>query len=517
MFDIHHYALKTQLAIIAGVLVVFALGASISHWVRSEAQADISTALHRDLAIATKLPRLKSLLRNLDLTTAQYLKTGKPQWLKQHESALDELHRTQQELAELMPGEREQGVLKELDRQLAEHFIKESGWIRQRKSGKLTLEAAAEIIAARRNYEDILEIALNLHDIRIRDFPERRREAKRASVFSFLAVLAVGLVVSALLAAFLSRFIIHSIRMLADYAANWKLGEPWTCRVNSVSPEINSLVARMKNLIEDLNEEYRKEKDLGRLKTQLVSTVSHELNNSLSVIHSASATLEMDEPESKDGKREKMYRMIKGQTRALSTAISNLLNIGRLESGRLALSKKRTDIAKVLRDCVEIMEILCENKGLRISTSMSDSPAPVNADPDALTMVVTNLLSNAVKYTPEGGAVSVGLSQEDEIPGYLRVYVKDTGIGVSQEEKERIFSGYYRSERGKKLAKGFGIGLSLARSILEAHGARLELQSEPEKGSKFSFLLPLWSAEPARANGGQESKAAAMAPAVSAA
>lgn len=480
------------MGIIVAFMVVFALGASVSHWVRSQSQSEDAAAFRRDLAIAIKLPRIKALLRSLDLTTAQYLETGNPAWLEEHERSLSLLDKTRQDLNALMPGKRESDILKELDKRLAEHFIEEKEWMLQRKTGTLTPAAAAKLIGARRSYEDILEIVLGMHDIKIADFQGRMEAARKSAMYGFVTVLSIGLLVSALLALFLLRYIIFPIRTLAEYARTWKLGEEWNCQVLSVSPEINGLVARIKELMEDLNREYRKEKDLGQLKTKLVATVSHELNNALSVIYSAAATLEMSELETIDEKRGKMYRIIKGQSRSLSTAISNLLNIGRLESGKLALAKKKMDMAQVLRDCVSLTEILCENNQLEVSTSLPDMPVPVYADPDALTMVITNLLSNAIKYTEKGGTISVGLFREDHDPKHLRIYVKDTGIGLKPEEKERIFSGYYRSERGKMLAKGFGIGLSLAKSIIEAHGGRLEVESEPGKGSTFSFLLPVW-------------------------
>lgn len=309
------------------------------------------------------------------------------------------------------------------------------------------------------------------------------------------AALLAGPLLSALLAFALSRYVVRPISTLAEYAKHWRPGQPWDCEAPSVSPEINGLFERMKGLMQTINEEYRKERDMNRVKSQFVSLVSHELNNALSVIHAASANLEELDPNPKDEKREKMYRMIKGQIRSLSNAISNLLNAGRLESGRLALRKKKMEMQAVLRNSLELLEILYENKGLSVTLSLPDASVPVYADPDALTLVATNLLSNAIKYTPQGGAISVGIAREGGSGDFVRVYIQDTGIGIRPEERDRIFSGYYRSEAGQKLAKGFGIGLSLAKSIIEAHGGRLELESEPGKGSTFSFLLPVWQAD----------------------
>lgn len=307
-----------------------------------------------------------------------------------------------------------------------------------------------------------------------------------------LAELVAGVLLSAGLALMLSRFIVSPIRVLSDYVGKWRPGEPWRCEVPSVSPEIDLLASRMKALMEDVNAAYGKERDLNRLKSQFVSLVSHEINNALSVIHAASFSLEELDPDPRHEKREKMYRMIKVQTRSLSNAVGNLLNAGRLESGMLALERTKMEVGGVLRAGLELLEVLYEDKGLRVTLSLPDTPVSVYGDPDALTLVVTNLLSNAVKYTPPGGAVQVGMIMEGDAGRFVRVFISDTGIGIEPEERERIFSGFYRSEMGKRAAKGFGIGLSLAKSMVEAHGGRLELQSEPGKGSRFSFLLPVW-------------------------
>jgi two-component system sensor histidine kinase VicK len=193
-----------------------------------------------------------------------------------------------------------------------------------------------------------------------------------------------------------------------------------------------------------------------------------------------------------------MYRILRCQITSLSRTVSNLLNIGRLESGKLALRKRQMDMGAILKEGVDLLAIPAENKEIRVSLEVPGPPLPVYADPEALNLVITNLLSNAIKYTPEKGSVRVGI-RRDSSPGgagLVQVYVSDTGIGITPDEKEQVFSGYYRSERGQHMAKGFGIGLSLAKSIITAHGGELDLESEVGKGSTFSFTLPLWVADP---------------------
>lgn len=487
--------LKTQYAMVVAFLVVFTLGASASHWVRSRSQAALLISLHEDIAIATKLPRLKAQLRRLDLVTSQYLQTGKASWLEEHMKTLEELRQTQEDLVRLFPKERERSLVRELNRQLADHFKDESRWFRQKQVGRLRPEEAARLLAMRRNYEDILEIVLTMHDVGLKDISGLVWDSERASRQEFALVLLAGLMASGALAFALSRYIIRPISSLTAYAADWKPGQPWTCEAPAASPEITGLFVHVKQLVERFNRLYRKQLDMNQLKSKFVALVSHELNNALSVIHAASFNLEESDAEAGNEKRQKMYRMIRRQTRALSMAIANLLNTGRLESGKLALHKKKMEMAAVLKASLELLEPLLDGKSLKITLSLPDTSATVFADPDALTLVSTNLLSNAIKYTPEGGAVTVGIAHHGVDARFVHVYIKDTGIGIRPEERERIFSGFYRSEAAQRAGRGYGIGLSLVKSIIEAHGGRLELESQPGKGSTFSFLLPLWTAE----------------------
>lgn len=501
MIGVRGFRLRTQLAVVVAAFVLFALGAGLSGWLHSRAQSWLAQALHADLAIATRLPKLKVLLRSLDLATAQYLKSGDPAWLDEHERILGKLRDAQRELAGLFPGERERDILRKLERHLDEHFVRENTWFRERSAGPMDPARIALLLSSRRNYEEILEIVLGMHEVDLQEFPGRVRDAEAQSRRGLMAIVSFGLASSALLAWILGQFVIAPIHSLSDYAGRWKPGQPWDCEAPSVSPEINDLFRVMKGLMEDLNREYRKEMDMGLLKSQLVSLVSHELNNSLSVIHAAAASLEDSEAEPRDPRREKMHRIIKGQTLNLSRAVGNLLNMGRLESGKLSLAKEKMDIPASIRTTLELMEPLYQNKNLHVTLTAPHLPVPVFADPDALSLVLTNLLSNAIKYTPDGGAIHVGCDRSAESPGQVRVYIQDTGIGIGPEDKQRIFAGHYRSEHGKRLAKGFGIGLFLTRSIVEAHGGKLEVESEPGKGSTFSFLLPAWLERPEDAGG----------------
>lgn len=232
--------------------------------------------------------------------------------------------------------------------------------------------------------------------------------------------------------------------------------------------------------------------ELNKFKSDLVGVVSHEVANALSVMKLATVLLEEKLPPEWLKEGDRLFDMIRTNIDALNRAVQNLLNMGRLEAGKLAIRFEPTDAAEMLRSVHKCMELLCENKRLSVALELPDGLRPVRADHASLTLVVSNLLSNAIKYTPPGGCIVLGAVEEAAHPGRCRIFVQDTGIGVSEEDRARILDGHFRAESGKKMTtKGFGVGLSLAQSIVEAHGSGIEIEGAPGQGSRFSFLLPV--------------------------
>jgi signal transduction histidine kinase len=183
------------------------------------------------------------------------------------------------------------------------------------------------------------------------------------------------------------------------------------------------------------------------------------------------------------------HEMLEANVRALSAMATNLLNLGRLEAGKFDLDMQRVDLAPLLRGTFERLSVIGKRKKLTLKLEIPTDLPSILADADALPLVIANLLTNAFKYTPDGGTVALGAAKRDG--GVVEIFVSDTGIGIAPEDREKIFSGYYRTDAGKKAAKGFGVGLALSRMILEAHGSDLQLETAPGKGSRFFFpLLP---------------------------
>jgi signal transduction histidine kinase len=144
---------------------------------------------------------------------------------------------------------------------------------------------------------------------------------------------------------------------------------------------------------------------------------------------------------------------------------------------------------RVLEDAAKSLEPLYLRKSIVFSLDIPEKSSPALADPEAILLVASNLIGNAIKYTGEGGTVTAGVvSMEND---RIKIFVRDNGIGIAAEDREKILSGH-RTEAGRQAAKGFGVGLTLVKKMLDAHATTLEIEGAPGQGSCFSFILPCW-------------------------
>jgi len=154
--------------------------------------------------------------------------------------------------------------------------------------------------------------------------------------------------------------------------------------------------------------------------------------------------------------------------------------------GTLELNLQPVELGEWLRRAAIPWQQLAEEKGLAWHTVAPETPYVIEADADRLAQVLGNLLSNAVKYTSEG-SISVEARFEED---HATIDVRDTGLGIDPSERSKIFEPFYRSRRDKRFPQGMGLGLSIARDLVAAHGGRLEVESTPGQGSHFSIYLP---------------------------
>ncbi len=486
------WSLRARLtAVLATTLFVFAGLSAWSYFAHSRAEDRLAVGFAEQLATLTELPAHRNLLRRVDAFGDNYLTTRDDSWLTLRAAASRDFLASHRRIGALIhePGDREEwqkigAEFEEYDAGQAALFTR----LRQGKVGRgEALKEALDSAAVDRLFESMTRFGR----LSFATLDAQRRATRRAALATFALVMAFGLLGSVAVAAVVSRIVIAPVWRLRAQASSWKLGEPWTLTLEDGPPEVQDLFAALRSMADQLNSQFEKERQAGRLKSQLVSGVSHEFNNALAVIHTAHALLKESEPDK--ASTAPWHEMLAANIRALSTMATNLLNLGRLEAGKFALEPQRVDAAILLRAAAERLGVLARRKSLSTTLKIEAESLPCTGDPDALGLVVANLFTNAVKYTHDGGTITLGARARPD--GRVEVFVADTGIGVAPADREKIFGGYYRTEAGKKEAKGFGVGLALSRMILEAHGSELALESEQGKGSKFSFVLPPWDAK----------------------
>jgi len=211
----------------------------------------------------------------------------------------------------------------------------------------------------------------------------------------------------------------------------------------------------------------------------------HELKTPLTSVIASSGLLVS---ESKDNITTKLANNILKGARNLDKRIGELLDLAKDEMGLLTIKKKRVDLESLIREVCDGYNELAAKSTVMLKIDMPGDMPLISADRDRLEQVMLHLLSNAFKWTPEGGEVVVNVTVADN---NLTIVVSDTGIGIPKNKLERIFERYYIGDGDKKILSGLGIGLSLAKSIVEKHGGTIRADSEEGKGSKFSFTLPI--------------------------
>ncbi len=228
--------------------------------------------------------------------------------------------------------------------------------------------------------------------------------------------------------------------------------------------------------------------ELNRLKSYFVSSVSHDLQTPLTSIRMFAELLRNNRHLS-DREREEYLDIIHGESERLARLIRNLLDFSRMERGAKTYDFKTVDLAEIVRSVLRSMNYLLRQHQFETITDLPDEPVIIRADGDAVIEALENLISNAVKYSSEQKVLRLTLQRDQT---FVRVAVQDRGIGISPREQRRIFDTYYRARDPQVQAMGgAGLGLSLVKQIMEAHGGRVEVQSAPGKGSTFTLVFPV--------------------------
>ncbi|RII27157.1 MAG: hypothetical protein CXR31_07845 [Geobacter sp.] len=228
------------------------------------------------------------------------------------------------------------------------------------------------------------------------------------------------------------------------------------------------------------------EKEIDRMKSEFISTAAHELSTPLASIIGYSELLLSDGTNSPDVQKDALS-YINRKSWALSKIVDDLLDLSRIEAGRsIPVDKKPCDINEIIRQAV----VYGQKISIRhtFDLELSDQPGTLVADSGKLEQVMENLLSNAVKYYPDGGPVRISSTR---LVDAWQVCVEDRGLGIAPEHVERIFDKFYRVDASNTAIEGTGLGMCIVKSILEAHGGNIWVESTPGVGTKVFFTVPL--------------------------
>jgi signal transduction histidine kinase len=224
------------------------------------------------------------------------------------------------------------------------------------------------------------------------------------------------------------------------------------------------------------------------MKSDFVSTVSHEFKSPLTSIRQLAEMLQAGRVPSRE-RRQEYYGVLVEQSSRLSALVANILDLARMEEGKKEFRFELSNVKDLLEETVSAARHRVAHSEFVIQCVVDEPLPKVLADRDAISQAISNLLDNAVKYSGEAKTVNVKAFRSEK---WVTVAVEDSGVGIPGEELDRVFDRFYRGGEGlTRSVKGSGLGLTLVKEVVQAHGGEIQVKSAPDRGSVFSIHLPI--------------------------
>lgn len=251
-------------------------------------------------------------------------------------------------------------------------------------------------------------------------------------------------------------------------------------------------ITERKKIEEELVQANEQLMGLDKLKTEFVSNVSHELRTPLSIIKEGISLVIDGISGQINEKQQKILNTSRDNIDRLARIINELLDISKIEAGRVELKREQLNIMDIVKQVVVSFEPLIKQKGLELKTGLPEKKIDVYADQDKIIQVFTSLLSNALKFT-QNGFIEISVKESGDM---IECSILDTGAGIAREDMPKIFSNFQQFSRVAGVGeKGTGLGLSISKGLVELHKGKIEVESELGKGTKFSFTIPKYKSE----------------------
>jgi two-component system phosphate regulon sensor histidine kinase PhoR len=294
-------------------------------------------------------------------------------------------------------------------------------------------------------------------------------------------------------------------RPLVEECARAGTGTSWKVSVKPLTHAPHTLSVNLQNAatdqthryfsiaIEDLTELRR----LERARRDFIANISHELRTPLASVRLLVETLE-EAIDTDPDQAQTFIEKIETEVQNLTELVSEILELSRIESGQMLMSIEPVEAEQIVREVLARMLMLAQRYRVQLHTEIEQGKTRVAADSKQILRVLVNLSHNAIKFTPSGGIVVIGTYLE-EGGNMQSFFVRDTGIGIPSEDLPRIFERFYKVNQARSKSNfiggpgggGSGLGLAIARHVVEAHGGRIKVESEIGKGSRFTFALPV--------------------------
>ncbi len=300
-----------------------------------------------------------------------------------------------------------------------------------------------------------------------------------------LLVFATGITMS--VAFFLTESISLRVHALSDAAGMIAAGK-LSLRVPEEGRDELSILARAFNkMASNLEGARQKQEEMDTSRRNLIAWISHDLRTPLTSIRAILEALGdnvVDDPATE----ERYLKTVQNEIRGLSHLIDDLFTVSQMDAGGLTLDCQFNSLGDLISDTIESFSELAVRQNVTLQGSVPEGLDPVWMDARQLGRVLDNLVSNALRYTPAGGVIAIQATRQD---GEIRVDVKDNGEGIHSEDLPRIFDLFYRGEKSRSRGTGgAGLGLAIANGVIEAHGGKIWVDSQPGSGTCFSFTLP---------------------------
>ncbi|HWU89467.1 MAG TPA: HAMP domain-containing sensor histidine kinase [Kofleriaceae bacterium] len=311
---------------------------------------------------------------------------------------------------------------------------------------------------------------------------EARRDVERWDLLGNVIGLSAGLLMVAVLGGLLwwiRRAVVRRIFDLADAMKRFGGGEIHARASEQGPTELSEMAARFNTLAETLARQQQQ-------RLTYLASIAHDLRNPLGALRLSTEVIELDRPLPPEDHLRRTLAVIRRQVTQLDRMVADLLETAQIEAGHLSLHPAVIDLRTIIR---QVADLFTGTSPIhRIRVQLPDDPVIVRCDPLRIEQTLTNLVSNAIKYSPRGGEVRIAAGASAT---HALLSVTDQGIGMTGEDREHIWEPFRRSRRAAETIPGVGLGLSIAKRIIEAHGGKITVESEPGVGSTFSLKLPL--------------------------